>query len=151
MVGVIYLLNGTCFIGNESRESLWNDGIPSDGSPVPHTNYPIQAITFSTYIFSGCNIIVAIGGMIFMTVFRKRRYIFNFVFLFQLLYIPLYRVIRLSSPNLNYMIGVGVIVLNLGVFAFVYPPLPFSVIKGYCAVSGIKVVYIYISHINNSI
>ena len=58
---------------NKSRESVWLDGIPSDGRTVTEVNYPLLALTIATYIGAGCNILIAIAGMLFMGIFRKRR------------------------------------------------------------------------------
>lgn len=45
------------------------------------------------------------------------------------------RLIRLTSPNLNYIIGVGVVIFSLSVFMFVYPPLSIDVLVYHCGVS----------------
>ena len=47
----------------------------------------------------------------------------------------LYRFIRLTSPNLNYMIVLGTLSLNLSVYMNVYPPISTEVLAVYCIVS----------------
>ena len=50
--------------------------------------------------------------------------------------LPSCRLIRLTSPNLNYLIGFGVIVFNMAVYFFVYPQVPHSALLVICNVSG---------------
>ncbi len=47
----------------------------------------------------------------------------------------LYRVIRLSSPKLNCLIGIGVIIFTSSAFLYVYPPVPQSMINIFCGVN----------------
>ena len=46
-----------------------------------------------------------------------------------------YRLIRLSSPNLNFIIAIGSIVFVGSVFFFSYPPLNHQVLNVFCWVS----------------
>ncbi|XP_064402609.1 gamma-aminobutyric acid type B receptor subunit 2-like isoform X2 [Halichondria panicea] len=109
--------SGLSLLNGKSREHIiWGDTIPSDGSTIIELRYTELAVTVVTYIFAGCNIIIAIAGMLFMTVYKKRR------------------LIRLSSPNLNYLVGIGVIIFNTSVFLFVYPPLSKSTINIFCVI-----------------
>lgn len=114
-IGTILLKEGIYF-HEMDRESIWESGIPSDGSPVTEENFPNFVLTVVTYIFAGGNILTAFAGILFMFVFRRRR------------------VIRISSPNLNYLVGIGVIILSSATFLFVYPSLPISTINTFCVV-----------------
>lgn len=63
----------------------------------------------------------------------------NIIFVYYVLWsshLSLYcRLIRLTSPNLNYIIGFGVVVFSSSVYMFVYPPLPSNVLVYHCSVS----------------
>jgi len=72
-VGTIYLNHTMVFTQGNNRENLWIYGIPLDGSPLTQHSFPIKALTIFAYIFAGANIICAVIGMIFMTIFRNRR------------------------------------------------------------------------------
>ena len=72
-MGVVFFKQGVEFTEGESRDSLWENGVPSDGSPVSEVKYPERVLALVVYVFAGCNILAAIGGMLFMIVFRKRR------------------------------------------------------------------------------
>ncbi len=66
--------SGLSLLNGKSREHIiWGDTIPSDGSTIIELRYTELAVTVVTYIFAGCNIIIAIAGMLFMTVYKKRR------------------------------------------------------------------------------
>ena len=45
------------------------------------------------------------------------------------------RLVRLTSPNMNLIIALGVIVFNSGVYLFTYPPISNDVLEVFCAVS----------------
>ena len=45
------------------------------------------------------------------------------------------RFIRLTSPNLNYMIVLGTVSLNLSVYMDIYPPVSTEVLAVFCIVS----------------
>ncbi len=65
--------SGLSLLNGKSREYIWGDTIPSDGSTIIELRYTKLVVTIVTYIFAGCNIIVAIAGMLFMTAYKKRR------------------------------------------------------------------------------
>lgn len=73
-VGYIHIpAGGIEFVGNFSRESIWSDGIPSDGSPVTEEKYPILAICIVSYLWAGLDIIMAIVCILFTIIFRNKR------------------------------------------------------------------------------
>ena len=49
---------------------------------------------------------------------------------------PPHRLIRLTSPNLNYIIGFGVIFFNTAVYFFVFPEVPDTTLLVFCNVSS---------------
>lgn len=49
--------------------------------------------------------------------------------------VPTSRLVRLTSPSLNYVIAIGIIMFNIGGMMFIQPQVPFTVLKFFCAVS----------------
>ena len=142
-VGVVFFKQGVQFTKGESRDSLWKTGVPSDGSPVSEVKYPGTALALVVYIFAGCNVFAAIVGMLFMIAYRKRRWASvtgNSKVHNSYLFVCHFRLIRLSSPNLNYLVGIGIIIFNSSVFLFAYPPSPVSAIDVVCGVCLVSTV-----------
>jgi len=102
------------FTDNESVTTMWPAGIPQDGTPIVVENFPVLPLTVICYCFATACSFFAVGCMIFNFVFRQRK------------------LIRLTSPNLNYLIGFGVIVFNMAVYFFVYPQVPHSALLVIC-------------------
>ena len=50
-----------------------------------------------------------------------------------------YRLIRLTSPNLNYLIGVGAVVLYIDIYFFVIPSTDPVAVTVYCNVSSLYI------------
>lgn len=46
-----------------------------------------------------------------------------------------YRLVRLTSPSLNYVIAVGIIMFNIGGMMFIQYRIPFIVLHIFCSVS----------------
>lgn len=75
-VGVISLSDedtDVIFIGNETHELLWPDGIPLDGRPITEQRFPYLWITLSSYMCASIVIICAIISIMFTLIYRKRK------------------------------------------------------------------------------
>ena len=48
---------------------------------------------------------------------------------------PPSRLVRLTSPSLNYVIGIGIILFNIGAMMFIQPQVPLVVQEIFCPVS----------------
>lgn len=59
----------------------------------------------------------------------------------ELVILLLSRLIRLTSPNLNYLIGIGAIILYIDIYFFVIPSTDKVAVTVFCNVS-----FLYISH-----
>lgn len=59
------------------------------------------------------------------------------------LYLYICRLVRLTSPNMNLIIALGVIVCNIGVFLFTYPHVSDEVLQVFCAVSFVQLDILY--------
>lgn len=91
------------YINDESDETVWIDGIPYDGVP--------EEVVVTIHISSASIFItLATAGLIFTLICLT----FNFLFRKK-------RLIQLSSPNLNYLIGVGAILLYFDAYLLVAP------------------------------
>ena len=49
------------------------------------------------------------------------------------------RLVRLTSPSLNYIIAIGIIMFNIGGMMFIQPQVPFIVLDIFCSVSCTKI------------
>ncbi|CAI8049960.1 Gamma-aminobutyric acid type B receptor subunit 2, partial [Geodia barretti] len=78
-------------------------GIPYDGVPFKDVVTVSVALTVVYVILATAGLVFAVACVLFTLVFRKKK------------------LIRLSSPNLNYLIGLGAIVLYLNVIVLVIP------------------------------
>jgi gamma-aminobutyric acid type B receptor len=92
------------YYGSSFTESLlWPDGIPNDGIPVEEVVTVSRGLTVVYIILAFAGIVFAVACLLFNLVFRQRV------------------LIRMSSPNLNYVIGLGAIVLYFNVVVLVIP------------------------------
>jgi gamma-aminobutyric acid type B receptor len=79
------------------------EGIPNDGIPIEDVVTVSVALTVVYVILATAGLVFAVACILFNIIFREKR------------------LIRLSSPNLNYLIGLGAIVLYLNVITLVIP------------------------------
>ncbi|CAI8029905.1 Gamma-aminobutyric acid type B receptor subunit 2 [Geodia barretti] len=78
-------------------------GIPNDGIPIEDVVTVSVALTVVYVILATTGLVFAVGCLLFNIIFRQRR------------------LVRLSSSNLNYLIGLGAIVLYVNVITLVIP------------------------------
>ncbi|KAL5470791.1 hypothetical protein EMCRGX_G028810 [Ephydatia muelleri] len=86
------------FLPGESMETIWPDGVPHDGTLIKSTINIEPWVTAVMYILATLGIALAIICFIFMAVFRERK------------------LIRLTSPNINYITCGGCMVLYTSIF-----------------------------------
>ncbi|CAI8012114.1 Gamma-aminobutyric acid type B receptor subunit 1 [Geodia barretti] len=88
-----------------SRDSpgMWPDGVPNDGVPIEDVVTVSVGLTVVYVVFAAAGLAFAVVCIFFTLIFRNRK------------------LIRLSSPNLNYLIGLGAIVLYLNIITLVIP------------------------------
>ncbi|CAI8027307.1 Gamma-aminobutyric acid type B receptor subunit 2 [Geodia barretti] len=79
------------------------EGIPPDGIPKEVIVFTALPLTVVYYILATCGIVFAAVCLIFNIIYRKRK------------------IVRLTSPNLNYLIIVGAVLLYMSVFFWVSP------------------------------
>ncbi|CAI8020636.1 Gamma-aminobutyric acid type B receptor subunit 1 [Geodia barretti] len=79
------------------------EGIPNDGMAIEDVVTVSVALTVVYVILATAGLVFAVACILFNIIFREKR------------------LIRLSSPNLNYLIGLGAIVLYLNVITLVIP------------------------------
>eukprot|EP00731_Ephydatia_muelleri_P021194 Em0013g921a len=86
------------FLPGESMETIWPAGVPHDGTLIKSTINIEPWVTAVMYILATLGIALAIICFIFMAVFRERK------------------LIRLTSPNINYITCGGCMVLYTSIF-----------------------------------
>ena len=62
-----------------------------------------------------------------------------------------HRIIRLTSPNLNYLIILGCLILCLSAYFYAYPSTSFDTVRGLCYVSHVISHVIFYKHTVNQI
>jgi len=107
---------------------LWTvaDGVPYDGAAVEvlHTNHEALMAIYS--IAASAGLVYATLCLLFNVIFRKRKWVHESLslqwcwFIIMLLVHTNYRVVKLSSPNLNYLIIAGAALLYISVFLYVF-------------------------------
>ena len=117
-IGFINISNDryTLLKGEMTNTTVWPGGTPSDGSPVTVERFPILGLTIFCYLFATASSVAAVVCIVFTIVFRNR---------------PL---VRLHSPNLNLIIGFGVIIFNSAVYVFIYPEISTATLSVFCKV-----------------
>ncbi|XP_019849131.1 PREDICTED: gamma-aminobutyric acid type B receptor subunit 2-like [Amphimedon queenslandica] len=81
------------YFSNESNSTVWPDGVPPDGTPIYEFSSFSIILVIVMYLWSSVGIIFTVICLIFNIIFRNRK------------------IIRLTSPNLNYFIIAGAIIL----------------------------------------
>ncbi|KAL5471263.1 hypothetical protein EMCRGX_G029359 [Ephydatia muelleri] len=97
-----------------SDQIVYPDGTPPDGTPMQVTvslAIPLDAVM---YILAACGITFAGACLVFNILFRQRR------------------VVKLSSPNLNYLIILGAVLMYISVYIYIRPVKDSSGIRGSC-------------------
>ena len=114
------------------------DGIPPDGAALQVINTFQIALVVIFYLLATIGIIFAVGCFLFNFIFRKRKlaYHLNLVSS-QLLskFINSYRLIKLSSPKLNYIITVGAVLMYTAIYFYFLPVINKNAVKARCIVS----------------
>nr|CAA76688.1 metabotropic glutamate GABA-like receptor [Geodia cydonium] len=88
---------------SHENPGMWPDGIPNDGIPIENVVTVSVPLTVVYVALAVGGLVFAIVCVFFTVIFRKRK------------------LIRLSSPNLNYLIGLGAIILYFNVITLVIP------------------------------
>ena len=112
------------------------DGVPLyDGFPVIGITTNSIVLVFICDIVAGIGIIFAIVCFTFNVVFRKKRYVLYETF--SSLCITHYRIVKLTSPNLNHIIILGSVLLYICVFFYSFPSKNKMIQSTFCNVSDI--------------
>eukprot|EP00731_Ephydatia_muelleri_P028159 Em0019g1032a len=114
-VGYIALNNELTYIAPKNI-TLWPNGTPQDGTPVVIEKYPLLPLMVILYIFATAGIAFTVACLVFSFVFRHKK------------------LIQLTSPTLNYIIGLGAITFYISVYFFFYPEIPKSTLIVFCSV-----------------
>ena len=61
------------YVGNESQESVWPDGVPPDGSPIEQMKHPLLVLVVIAYVMSGAVMVFAIICIAFNICFRNKK------------------------------------------------------------------------------
>ena len=142
-VAFAYIQNDSFFYkGNESNTSVWpgkvhqgltcflmlttificSDGIPPDGTPVIVIEPLHISFTIITGILAALCITLSLSGCVFMFVFRERKLVSIYsqgTCMHSVIFLKHpYRVVKLTSPNLNYLIVAGTILLSLSMLQY---------------------------------
>jgi len=105
------------YSNGESDESVWPEGVPYDGVPREEVVTVHISVTVIIIFLACCGIILTAACLIFNFIFRNRK------------------LIRLTSPKLNYIIGAGAVLLYLGICVMVIPSTNPDIVKVLCNVS----------------
>lgn len=120
LIGRIIRDNGSdpilMFINNETNDTVWPIIVPFDGSPLTESRTIVLPVFIIMYILATAVVILAVVCAVLNFVFRQRKYI------------------RLTSPNLNYLIVLGCALLTISVYCYTYPALNENVLYGMCIV-----------------
>ena len=112
------------FLPGEGILSLWpslEGAPPLDGTPLTQLNYQHVPLLAVCYTLATAGIVFALVCLCFNIVFRKRKFVGEntpigyVVTIFRALFS---RLIRLSSPNLNYITIVGAIIFYFAIYPF---------------------------------
>jgi gamma-aminobutyric acid type B receptor len=90
-------------LDNKNTTPIWPNGSPPDGTPIEEINGVHLSVTVIFYVFSLIGIAFGVACLIFNVVFRNKK------------------VIKLASPNLNYIIAVGSIIAYLSIIVISLP------------------------------
>lgn len=119
LVPVAYYVEGSNesleFIGG-GRNSIWPSYIPYDGVPIVEIVTVSRTVTIVFLALNSTGFIYAIMCLLFNIVFQKKR------------------LVRLDSPNLNYLIILGSLMIYTSCIAFVTPTRTPSVVSALCMV-----------------
>jgi len=110
-------------------------GIPYDGVPVEEVVTVHISATVIIVLLATAGLVFTAVCLIFNFVFRKRKYnclIILCTVCLELMHI--FRLIRLSSTNLNYLIGTGAVLLYIDAYLLVVPSPNSSVTTYICNV-----------------
>eukprot|EP00731_Ephydatia_muelleri_P021190 Em0013g917a len=92
------LSQGFNFLPGESLDTTWPAGVPHDGTIVKKTIGIELPLTVVLYVLAMAGIILAISCVVFVAVYRNRKFI------------------HLTSPNINYITCGGCMVLYTSIF-----------------------------------
>lgn len=97
--------NGSFRFLNESftNDTIWPEGVPPDGIPIKKINTVLIPLIVIMDIFAAFGVIFAIVCLIFTIVFRNKK------------------IVKLTSPNLNYIVIVGALFMYGSVFSRMLP------------------------------
>ncbi|XP_064382160.1 gamma-aminobutyric acid type B receptor subunit 1-like [Halichondria panicea] len=98
----------------EDDDTTWPDGVPVDGLPRNRTVTILQPLVIVYYTLTGIGLIFALVCLLFNIIFRNRK------------------IVKLISPNLNYVIVFGCCCNYLAVFFFVFPSLDHDLVQFAC-------------------
>jgi gamma-aminobutyric acid type B receptor len=102
------------YVSGVSNDTVFPEGIPHDGIPLVEDVTIHLSLTILISLFVAAGLAFSIVCLVFNTLFRQRK------------------LIRLSSPNLNYIICVGAIILYLDMILLVIPSTDRMVVSVLC-------------------
>jgi gamma-aminobutyric acid type B receptor len=91
------------YVSGEDESTVWPTGVPSDGTPIEIQHYPYLALMVLVYLFAVAGLVFTVVCLVFNIVFRN------------------HKLVRLSSPTLNYFIILGATLMYLASLGFFYP------------------------------
>jgi gamma-aminobutyric acid type B receptor len=104
------------FDEGESVETIFPDGIPPDGTPVHITHTYKTGVTVVFYVIALCGVVFSVVCFAFNFIFREKK------------------VIRLTTPKLNFVIFSGAVLMYLSVFIGLLPTVDENVVHAQCTV-----------------
>ncbi|XP_003384356.1 PREDICTED: gamma-aminobutyric acid type B receptor subunit 2-like [Amphimedon queenslandica] len=102
------------YLNNENSGSVWSDGVPSDGTPEISIVGILVYVYVPVYILGVSTIITGIIFAIVNFIFRSRK------------------IIRLTSPNLNYLIVLGCILMSASGLIYSFPTTNYTAVYVLC-------------------
>ncbi|CAI8045251.1 Gamma-aminobutyric acid type B receptor subunit 2 [Geodia barretti] len=110
------LISHLVYDPGESDQTLYSEGYPPDGTPVAITNTYHTVLVVFYYFLAVVGITLSIVCLVFNFAYRKKK------------------VIRLTTPLLNYIIVCGAIFMYVSVFFGVLPTIERAVVQMQCIV-----------------
>jgi len=91
------------YLDGHNNNSVFPDGIPSDGTPIKRINVQPLGLVIVYYILSLLGIVFSIVCLLFNFIYRERR------------------IVKLTSPKLNYFVVAGALCLYGSIYFRLYP------------------------------
>ncbi|KAL5469513.1 hypothetical protein EMCRGX_G030776 [Ephydatia muelleri] len=107
---------GFIAIGNQTIQTIYPEGVPSDGTPRNTTSTFLSGIVYAYYTFASIGVFFTIGFCPFNFHFRDRR------------------IVKITSPTLNYFIRGGVLMMYIFVIINMIQATTFHAVRTICII-----------------